>query len=510
MRGDRSGFTLVELMVSLTVIAVISVGFFSLFIALVHSTTVAKQQAVASTLATNQMEYLRSLSYDSLAVSGGSIISSSYIPAVITKKLNGITYTITTSISYVDDAYDGCGPYPTADFKKKYCRNYLHPGNANAINNVDTNPADYKIAHVAVTNRSGTRLATVDTQISARVSETANTTGALFVTVTDPSGTAVPETTITVTNSTINPNVSVSDTTDSNGLAIFYGLPPDFGQDYVIKATKAGYSTVNSISPSGSLQPTYINQKILSQQSSYLALVVGKMAANSLVIETTDTSGLPLANMKVYLKGGYKKYTLLTDESYYNDTLTPADSRPISNNVGIATVMNLPPINGYLFCGTNGATGCAIGATTYYLAAALPYGGNTSFSPIVVPENKDSSLTLFDQDGSQYVQKVRLLLTPNSSFPRVSRISPDTINLSDNLKNVKFVISGYNLTNASATLAQNGITYTDSHCVGSTTQLTCSYDLSTAVVGELQLSVQNSSGTLLLPTVPKGGVHVAP
>lgn len=82
----ESGFTLLELLVSMTVIGVMSVGFFSLFTALVNSSTLAKQRSVGGTLANNQMEYLRSLPYDSLAVSGGSIISSSYIPATTTKK----------------------------------------------------------------------------------------------------------------------------------------------------------------------------------------------------------------------------------------------------------------------------------------------------------------------------------------------------------------------------------------------------------------------------------------
>ena len=42
MKRSAEGFTLVELVISLAVIAVISIGFFSLFIALVSSATVAK------------------------------------------------------------------------------------------------------------------------------------------------------------------------------------------------------------------------------------------------------------------------------------------------------------------------------------------------------------------------------------------------------------------------------------------------------------------------------------
>src|SRR3981081_3513536 len=108
----EAGFSLVELTVTLTVFIVIALSFFVLFTSLVRSTIIAKRQAVALTLATNQMEYLKSLSYDSLAVQGGSIYAQNPLPATTTKTLNGVKYTTTTNISYIDDAFDGCGSYP--------------------------------------------------------------------------------------------------------------------------------------------------------------------------------------------------------------------------------------------------------------------------------------------------------------------------------------------------------------------------------------------------------------
>lgn len=494
---------------SMVVIAVISIGFFSLFTALVSSSVVAKQRAVAGTLATNQMEYLRSLPYDSLAVSGGSIIASSYIPAVITKKVNGTAYTISTSVSYVDDAFDGCGPYPNLDTKKKYCRNFSAPGNSGGNNALsDTNPADYKVAHIVVKNPGGTYLATADTQVAARVAETASTTGALFINVTDPGGNAVSGATVQVKDTTLSPIVIVSDETDNNGMAIFYGLPPDTGQDYIVSISKPGYSSVASIAPSGSLQPTYANQKILTQQSSYLALVIAPMRQDSLIIETTDTSGVPLANAKVYVKGGYKKYTATTDTTYYFDTLSPSDTRPVTDASGVATVSNLPPINSYFFCGTNGGQSCTVNGATYYLAAAIPYGGSNSLAPITIPLATDSTAATFDFGGVLYGQKVRLLLTPNSGFPRVFDTNPNAISLADNLQSVKVVLSGYNLSSAKATLTKDGVTYTDNNCVGSTTQLTCNYNLNGITAGDIQVTVQNASGTLTLPITPLGGIHV--
>ncbi len=503
-RAGESGFTLVELTVSMVIISIVVVAFFGLFISLVRSTVIAKRRAVALTLATNQMEYLKSLPYDSLAVQGGSIIASSYIPATSNKTVNGVRYTTTTSISYADDAYDGCGAYPTLAIKQQYCRNYPPPGGAPAT---DTNAADYKVAGVIVSDASGARLATVDTQISARVSETASTTGALFVTVTDPSGTPVSGATVNVTNATTTPAVGVADSTDSNGISIFYGLPPDTGKDYVITTTKSGYSSLTTIGISGSLQPTYPKQAILSQQASYVTLVIGRMSSNSLVLETTDISGSPLGSVNVSIKGGYKNYTSSSDTTYYYNGSSTTDAG------GLAGVTNLAPINSYRFCGDDGSSNCRVGGTTYYLAAAIPYTGSNPLNPIGVPEYDSSNppATLYSYGGSEYVQKVRLMLTTNANFPRVFSLTPSSVSLSGGgLSAANVTIGGVNLSGATATFTQGSTTFTGSSCTTSATQLSCEYDFTALVAGEAQLSVSNGSGTLILPTTPKGGLNVAP
>lgn len=507
-RAGESGFTLVELTVAMVIISIVVVAFFGLFISLVRSTIIAKRRAVALTLATNQMEYLKSLPYDSLAIQGGSIIATSYIPATSTKTLNGVKYTVTTSISYVDDAYDGCASYPSQALKQQYCRNYPPPSGAPSV---DTNPADYKVANVSVTDSSGARLASVDTQVSARVSETASTTGALFVTVIDPSGTPISGATVSVVNNTTTPHVSVSDSTDSNGVSIFYGLPPDSGTDYVITATKSGYSSISTIPASGSLQPTYPSQSILTQQASFVTLKIGSITTDSLLLETTDTSGSPLAGVKVYIKGGYKKFTSATDTSYYYDNYSPSDVRPVTDASGLAGVQSLAPINSYFFCGDDGSLRCAVGATTYYLAAALPYGGDNPLMPITVPVYDPLNPPSYTYGAASYLQKVRLMLTTSATFPRVSGINPASVSVSGGgLGSVVIAINGQNLSSATAVFTQGSNSYSGTACTASATQLSCTYNLSTVVTGQLQLSVTNPAGTLTLPTTPLGGLNVAP
>jgi prepilin-type N-terminal cleavage/methylation domain-containing protein len=517
---NTAGFTLVEITVAMLVLSVVAVSFLALFISLVRSTIIAKRQAVASTLATNQMEYLKSLPYDNLAVAGGSIYTANPIPATTFKTLNGVKYTVTTSINYVDDAYDGCASYPTPALKQLYCRNLPAPTGAPAT---DLNPADYKIAHVKVTDKNGGRLAEVDTEISSRVSETASATGALFVSVIDSNGNPVSGAAVSVTNSTITPAANVSDSTDSNGTAIFYGLPPDSGTDYVISASLAGYSSLATIASSGSLQPTYPSQKIISQQSSYVTLTLKPQGTNSLLLEAVDTSGTPINNLKVYIKGGYKKYTSITDTAYYYDNLTPSDVRPITDSGGLASVQGLVP-GAYIFCGDTASSSCKVGNTTYYLVAAMPYGGTNAFNPVTVPTYVVTSppATTYDYNGSAYLQKVRLVFSTQSTYPRVASLTPPDISLAaGGLGSYGFTITGNNLpcsSNAAAcsttvSVVQGANTFAAS-CKGAAAGVTlnCTANLSGLISGNSQLIVTANGFTFTPPASqpPLGGFVVTP
>ena len=514
----QDGFTLTELVIGLTVLAVVVFSLTGLFTSLTHSAVVAKQKAVASTLATNQMEYLKSLPYDDLAVAGGSIVATNPLPASTTQTVNGTKYTIKTSISYIDDSYDGCGSYPTQALKQTYCRNYPPPSGAPAT---DSNPADYKIANVTVYNSNSTQLAMVDTQISARVAETASTTGALFVSVIDTTGSPVSGATVSVVNSIVGP-VSVSDSTDANGIAIFYGLPPDTNNyDYTVTASDSGYSTLATILPSGVLQPTYPSQKIFTQQSSYVTLTIKPQGPDSLLLETTDTSGNPLANAKVYVKGGYKKYTLSTNTAYYYDNLSPSDTRPVTDSSGLAGLSDLVP-GQYIFCGDTGSTSCAVGNTTYYLAAALPYSGNNPLNPVSVPifDSSNPPVTTYAYNGHNYYQKVRLMLSSNSNFPRVNNFTPYDASLSGGaIGGFGFQVNGTNLpcsgTPASCgttvKFVQGANTYSASCSGTGGSQINCTVNLSGISAGTAQLVITANGLALTLPASPQmGGLSVTP
>jgi hypothetical protein len=341
--------------------------------------------------------------------------------------------------------------------------------------------------------------------------------------VVDNSGNPVSGATVTATNTTTTPNVNVSDTTDENGVTIFYGLPPDSTNfDYNIVASLNNYSTLATIKPSGSLQPTYPNQNLLAQSSALVTLKIMPQGPNSLIIESTDVGGNPLPGAKIYVKGGYKRYTATSDTSYYYDTLRGSDTRPVTDAGGFSSLTNLVP-GDYIFCGDAGATSCSVGATTYYLAAAVPYGGTNPLNPITVPvyDAANPPATTFAYGGNNYLQKVRLMLTTSSSFPRVTSLTPFAVDMSsDPVSNINFTLTGANLPcSASAAscstqvkLKQGSNTFVAS-CTGSSAgvQLNCTINLSSAAAGQTQLEVTANGSTLTLPGSPLlGGISVNP
>jgi len=237
------------------------------------------------------------------------------------------------------------------------------------------------------------------------------------------------------------------------------------------------------------------------------------MIPDSLVIETTDASGNALGNATVAVKGSYKKYTATTDYQYYYDNTSPSDTRPVTDASGLASVSNLPPYGSYIFCGDSGVGGCKVGATSYYLAAAVPYSGTNSLSPITVPAFTATDTNMpFTYGSTAYRQKVRLMLTTNANFPRVSTVSPYQLSLSSgpNLSSYLITITGNNLSSASASLTKGGTTYSGTSCSAAATQLKCSFNLTGITTGYATISVSNGSGTLTLPTTPMGGFNVQP
>lgn len=136
MSGMRTlrGITLIDVLVGITVIAIVFGGIFSAFQLAVKVVTSSKGEAGANALVNAQMEHMRSLSYTDVGVTGG--MPAGTLVAFSEQTVDSFKYTIKTSVRYVDDSADGT-----------------------SVADQNSNPNDYKAVTVLVSweDSSGTR-----------------------------------------------------------------------------------------------------------------------------------------------------------------------------------------------------------------------------------------------------------------------------------------------------------------------------------------------------------------
>lgn len=218
MFRERRGATLIDAIVGTALMLLVFIGLFGVIRLAVVSVGLGKAKTGAIALANEQLEYIRSLPYNSVAVVGG--IPAGLIPPEESISLNNIVYTRRTFVQFIDHAADGTGPSDT-----------------NGIQ------ADFKIAKVSVVweFRGSERDVSLITNVVPKGMETLDGGGTLVVNVVNAAGVPVPSAEITITNTSVSPNINISTFSSNDGVAYFPGAPTSTA--YQIETTKDGYST---------------------------------------------------------------------------------------------------------------------------------------------------------------------------------------------------------------------------------------------------------------------------
>ena len=177
-----------------------------------------KSRAGAIALVNERMEYLRSLSYTQIGVSGG--IPAGIVPQEETVSWNGIEYTRRTSVLYSDDSGDGLGDLDE--------------------NSIIT---DYKTIRVEVlwTARQGERSVILVGRVSPNGVEVAVPGGILTINVVNAAAEPVFDAQVDIINTEISPAINIRTYTNSEGLVTFIGAPA--ASNYQITVSRPGYST---------------------------------------------------------------------------------------------------------------------------------------------------------------------------------------------------------------------------------------------------------------------------
>ncbi len=218
---SQAGLTLIDTIVGTALMLVVFLGISAAFQLTVDVVSNSKARAGAIALANERMEFLKSLSYSQIGVTGG--IPSGIVPQLETVTLNGVDYTRRTLVYYSDDPDDGSGVADT-----------------NAI------IADYKTIRVEIswmTKRVSRSIQAVG-RVSPAGVETAVPGGTLTINVVDANSAPLQDAQIDITNTSTTPPISIRTFTNELGSISFIGAPASSG--YQVVVSKTNYSTART------------------------------------------------------------------------------------------------------------------------------------------------------------------------------------------------------------------------------------------------------------------------
>ena len=315
--------------------------------------TYIKDEATATAIANNQMEYIRSLPYNSVGTVGG--IPAGSIAQNATTTEDGLGYGVRTLVEYYDDPADGLG--------------------VNDTNGITT---DYKKIKVVVTYSEGnrTRQITLNSIYAPPGIETTVGGGTLQINVVNSTGAPLEGASVTIVNASTSPTVNL--TTFSNSAGIVYLPGAATSTQYAITVTENGYSTAQTYARNGTNQnPT----------PGYLTVVQNQTTSSTFAI---DVLGLLTLNTFTPVASG-----AFTDSFANNAKLTSLTN---TNASGGALTLNGSS-------GTYPLSGSAKSITT--TPAYLSSWGVAS-STMVLPTGTTATVQVIDQNGN---------LIPDSVLP---------------------------------------------------------------------------------------------
>lgn len=220
MRPIR-GVSFIDVIVGSALVLIVFLALFSLLRVSLLVSTIAKARAAATSVAASQMEYVRSLSYDSVGTVGG--IPAGVVPQNATTTADGYTFATRTFIEYVDDEKDGLG--------------------ASDDNGITT---DYKRVKVSVTyvlNNKDREVALISNVVPPGL-ETTTGGGTLKVAVVGATGQAISGASVRIINDSSVPTVDVTTFSNTDGVVFLPGAATS--SEYQVLVSKEGYSSAQT------------------------------------------------------------------------------------------------------------------------------------------------------------------------------------------------------------------------------------------------------------------------
>lgn len=382
----KNGQILVSTLISLALFAILAHALFTLVTSSYSITTFNRARTTARHLAQERIEEIRNMPYDQIGTQGG--IPSGSILQNETRELNGLNYSLKTSIVYIDDPFDQLAPN-------------------------DLLPTDYKSVRVDVSWEglapSRTGPITLLSDISPKGIETTTGGGTLSILVFDANAVPVPQADVTIVATSTNPQVNLILKTDVNGRVILPGAPPCKKPCYQITVTKSGYSTDRTYSSSEVENPDKPNLTVLTGQLSEVALAIDKVStiyAYSFKDRVNNFDILP--NITFDMKGEKVIGTDSDDQPVYK-----YEKNFTTDSSGYVTIPNLEWDNYHIIVT---ASGWDISGASPIIPIILLPGIDTDFKFTLSTHTTNSALISFTDPAKNPIASVSARLYDDSGY----------------------------------------------------------------------------------------------
>lgn len=367
LKQINRGFTMLETIVALGVLSMFFGAITVILQAVLTNIGESRVRTTALSLAQAKMELIRNLPYISVGTSGG--IPSGPIPQTETVTVNGLDFTITTSIIYIDDGFDGVTP-------------------ADLVN------ADYKRARVEI-NWSGiypSRVPlTLVTNIVPKGIETVVGGGTLFIQVFDANGLPVSNATVKIDNSAIVPEIHTQTLTNANGLVILPGYPACV-TCYRIEATKSGFSSSRTYATSEVANPLQPDITVLEGEVSQISFAIDRVS--SMIVNSVGSG-------PTYPPVSFVLFTLRGTKIIGYDALDePVYKYTFSTNTGGGTV-SIPALEWDTYTLDLSSSFHNLAGSNPVIPLALTAGTATTVNLVAQPKTNQSLLLLVKNSASE-------------------------------------------------------------------------------------------------------------
>lgn len=305
---SERGFTIIELVISVAIFALLSAGVLGVFAALSTSVKAAREKTVLASLATNYLEIVKNMPYSQVGTINGN--PNGQLPDLtnaINQKIEAFSYKIYYEVTYIDDPADGT-----------------------ILLGTDSSPNDYKQVKMSILNTTTGQVTSFVTTVVPKGLEGLSNAGALLIKVFNAQGQPIVGAHVHITYPTTTPTIILDRVTDSSGQVIEVGLPAAVN-NYRISASTTGYSMDQTYPITGSNpNPTKPDSTILNGQVTQVSLSIDQLS--TLNLKTLNETCQPINNVNVNIKGA-KKIGITPDVYKFDQNFSSAVGLIALNNI---------------------------------------------------------------------------------------------------------------------------------------------------------------------------------